>query len=144
MDSPPDWSVQETTFYTSYESEDSADEGIGATLLIPLDPDHKNDGSFRVVIHGCEDETVSIPAEDLFPDLPDSLSGTLLHLPTDSASTMIQANSTACPWLDVIETIRKVRSRRIFHIYFNILKYRRIYHLLILNTPPYVFTYYFF
>ena len=104
------WQIHDAQFYDTYEIDDVADEGIGVALLIPLDDEFKNDGAFRIVLFGHENETVSIPAADIYAQLPDLLAGAVIHFPAESASTLLQANCTACPWRDVNDAIRNVHS----------------------------------
>ena len=104
----PDWQVRPSTEYATYEEENTADAGLGVSLLIPLDNNGKNNGEFRLHIFGGEEEEVCVPAADVYYDLPPQLAGSMLHFPCSSAKTLIPANCTACPWQDANTLIRKV------------------------------------
>jgi len=106
MASAYNWQVQDSHFYKTYAVEDTADESMGAVLLIPLDANHKNTGSFHITLFNMEDDTVSIPAEDILTPLPAVLQGTVLHFPVSSAKALIPEDNTACPWGDVLDSIR--------------------------------------
>ncbi len=85
-----------------------ADAELTACLLIPLDNAHRNNGAFRITIHGGETETVPILVEDIFPCPPDSIKSLYINIPCSSSGISFPANSTAGLWQDVESLIRKV------------------------------------
>ncbi len=102
------WQVYDLVHYETFSMDYMADAELTACLLIPLDNAHRNNGAFRITIHGGETETVPILVEDIFPCPPDSIKGLYINIPCSSSSLSFPANSTAGLWQDVESLIRKV------------------------------------
>jgi hypothetical protein len=108
MEQVPDWQVHHAKDYATYEVEDDEHLSLGVSLYIPLDPNHRNNGEFRLAILGGGDEEVCVPAIDVYNILPESVAGTMLHFAFSSVKALIPRNCTSCPWQDATSLIRKV------------------------------------
>jgi hypothetical protein len=78
---------------TTFSLKFTEDTSLGATLLIPLDSQHRNMGAFRLVIYGKEVGSVPFPLEEVFPSIPDQLKGLFLNLPCSSERPSQQLHS---------------------------------------------------
>jgi hypothetical protein len=112
------WQVYDLAHYETFSMDYMADAGLTVSLLIPLDNSHRNNGAFRVTVHGGETETVPILVEDIFPSPPDSIKCLYVNVPCYSSSLSFPANSMAGSWQDVESMIRNVY-KRIYHLFFN-------------------------
>jgi hypothetical protein len=108
MEQVPDWQIHIAKDYATYEVEDDEHLAMGVSLYIPLDPNHRNNGEFRLAILGGGDEEVCVPAIDVYNILPKAVAGTMLHFAFSSIKTLIPRNCTSCPWQDATSLIRKV------------------------------------
>ena len=106
MSTNQEWQVHDLALYPTYQLEDTEDVGLSVSLLIPLDAHNNNSGEFRLVLYGGDNDTVSIAAASVFPNLPPPIADTTLHFPCSSARTLIPDNSTACHWRGVETMIR--------------------------------------
>jgi len=107
MASYHDWQIYDAALYSTHEVEDTEDASLGVALLVPLDANHCNDGSFRLTLFGGDaNNDVCVPAEEIFPNLPMNLSGSDIHFPCNSARVLIPDNCTATPWNDVTTWLR--------------------------------------
>jgi hypothetical protein len=102
------WQVYDLAHYETFTMDYMADMEMTASLLIPLDNAHRNNGAFRITIHGGETETVPILVEDIFPCPPDSIKNLYINVPCSSSCISFPDNSTAGLWQDVESMIRKV------------------------------------
>jgi hypothetical protein len=105
------WQVYDLAHYETFAMDYMADAELTASLLIPLDNAHRNNGAFRITIHGGETETVPILVEDIFPCPPDSIKNLYINVPCSPSSLSFPANCTAGLWQDVESMIRKVNKR---------------------------------
>jgi hypothetical protein len=103
------WQVQDLSHYDTFSLNFTEDTSLGASLLIPLDSQHRNTGAFRLVIYGGETGSVPFPLEEVFPCIPDQLKGLFLNLPCSSERLRLPNNCTACQWEDVTLMIRNVK-----------------------------------
>jgi hypothetical protein len=103
----PEWQVHDAAVYHTYEVEAADHLSLGVSLYIPLDPNHRNMGEFRIAILGGDDEEVCVPAIDVYHTLPQEVAGTMLHFAFASVKTLLPGNSTSCPWQDATTLIRK-------------------------------------
>ena len=78
------------------------------SLSTSLDPNHRNDGEFRLAILGGDDEEVCVPAIDVYHILPPAVANTMLHFAFSSIKKLIPRNCTSCPWQDATSLIRNV------------------------------------
>ena len=108
MDPVLDWQVHNAKDYPTYTVEDDDHLSLGVSLYIPLDPNHRNDGEFRLAILGGDDEEVCVPAIDVYHVLPPAVANTMLHFAFSSIKTLIPRNCTSCPWQDATSLIRNV------------------------------------
>jgi hypothetical protein len=105
------WQVYDLAHYETFSMDYMADAGPTVSLLIPLDNSHRNNGAFRVTVHGGETETVPILVEDIFPCPPDSIKNLYVNVPCYSSSLSFPANSMAGSWQDVESMIRNAYKR---------------------------------
>jgi hypothetical protein len=105
------WQVYDLAHYETFSMDYMADAGLTVSLLIPLDNSHRNNGAFRVTVHGGETETVPILVEDIFPCPPDSIKNLYVNVPCYSSSLSFPANSMAGSWQDVESMIRNAYKR---------------------------------
>jgi hypothetical protein len=105
------WQVYDLAHYETFSMDYMADAGLTVSLLIPLDNSHRNNGAFRVTVHGGETETVPILVEDIFPCPPDSIKNLYVNVPCYSSSLSFPANSMAGSWQDVESMIRNACKR---------------------------------
>ncbi len=103
----PEWQVHDAAVYHTYEVEAADHLSLGVSLYIPLDPNHRNMGEFRIAILGGDDEEVCVPAIDVYHTLPQEVAGAMLHFAFASVKTLLPGNSTSCPWQDATALIRK-------------------------------------
>jgi hypothetical protein len=103
------WQVYDQAYYATYAADESADVGLGVSLLIPLDAANRSNGAFRLSLFGGDIDTVRIPAEDVFPAAGEAVKHLTLNFPCSAARIVFPENSTACHWEDVISMIRKVK-----------------------------------
>jgi hypothetical protein len=103
----PEWQVHHASVYHTYEVEAADHLSMGVSLYIPLDPNHRNEGEFRIAILGGDEEEVCVPAIDVYHVLPQEVAGTMLHFSFSSMKTLLPGNSTSCPWQDANTLIRK-------------------------------------
>jgi hypothetical protein len=75
--------------YHTYEVEAADHLSMGVSLYIPLDPNHRNDGEFRIAILGGDDKDVCVPAIDVYHILPQEVAGTMLHFSFSSMKTLL-------------------------------------------------------
>jgi hypothetical protein len=108
MDPAPDWQVHDAKDYPTYEVDDADHLSMGVSLYIPLDPNHRNDGEFRLAIMGSDDEEVCVPAIDVYHILTQAIADTMLHFAFSSIKKLIPSNCTSCPWQDATSLIRNV------------------------------------
>ena len=108
------WQVQDLSHYDTFSLNFTEDTSLGASLLIPLDSNHRNTGAFRLVIYGGDVGTVPFAIEEVFPDVPDQLKGLFLNLPCSSEKLRLPNNCTACQWEDVTLMIRNVKQTNNF------------------------------
>jgi hypothetical protein len=101
------WQVYDQAYYSTYAEDESADTDPGVSLLIPLDATNRSNGAFRLSLFGGDD-TVRIPAEDVFPETGESIRHLSLNFPFSAAKIQFPENSTACHWEDVVTMIRNV------------------------------------
>jgi hypothetical protein len=113
----PEWQVHDAAVYHTYEVEAPDHLSLGVSLYIPLDPNHRNMGEFRIAILGGDDEEVCVPAIDVYHTLPQEVAGAMLHFAFASVKALLPGNSTSCPWQDATTLIRK------FAYMFSIPKY---------------------
>ncbi len=116
MDPVLDWQVHDAKDYPTYMVEDDDHLSLGVSLYIPLDPNHRNDGEFRLAILGGDDEEVCVPAIDVYHTLPQAVANTMLHFAFSSVKTLIPRNCTSCPWQDATSLIRNVALFRTIYI----------------------------
>ena len=107
MEGLPEWQVHDAAVYHTYEVEAADHLSMGVSLYIPLDPNHRNMGEFRIAVLGGDDEEVCVPALDVYHVLPPEIAGTMLHFSFSSMKTLLPGNSTSCPWQDATTLIRK-------------------------------------
>jgi hypothetical protein len=105
------WQVYDLAHYETFSMDYMADAGLTVSLLIPLDNSHRNNGAFRVTVHGGETETVPILVEDIFPCPPDSIKNLYVNVPCYSSSLSFPANSMAGSWQDMESMIRNAYKR---------------------------------
>ena len=103
----PEWQVHDAAVYHTYEVEAADHLSLGVSLYIPLHPNHRNMGEFRIAILGGDDEEVCVPAIDVYHTLPQEVAGAMLHFAFASVKTLLPGNSTSCPWQDATTLIRK-------------------------------------
>jgi hypothetical protein len=103
------WQVHDLSLYSSFAMDHTEDTSISASLLIPLDSDHRHTGAFRFIVYGGEVETIPFPVGDIFPAVPDTLQSLFLNLPCATNRLRLPDNSTACPWEDAELLIRNVK-----------------------------------
>jgi hypothetical protein len=103
----PEWQIHNAAVYHTYEVEAADHLSLGVSLYIPLDPNHRNNGEFRIAILGGDDEEVCVPAIDVYHILPPQIAGAMLHFAFSSVKTLLPGNSTSCPWQDATTLIRK-------------------------------------
>jgi hypothetical protein len=108
MDTAPVWQVHDVKDYPTYEVDDPDHLSMGVSLYIPLDPNHRNDGEFRLAIMGGDDEEVCVQAIDVYHILPQAVADTMLHFAFSSIKKLIPRNCTSCPWQDATSLIRNV------------------------------------
>jgi hypothetical protein len=96
----PEWQVHDAAVYHTYEVEAADHLSLGVSLYIPLDPNHRNMGEFRIAILGGDDEEVCVPAIDVYHTLPQEVVDAMLHFAFASVKTLLPGNSTSCPWQD--------------------------------------------
>ena len=108
MDPVLDWQVHNAKDYPTFTVEDDDHLSLGVSLYIPLDPNHRNDGEFRLAILGGDDEEVCVPAIDVYHTLPQAVADTMLHFAFSSIKKLIPSNCTSCPWQDATSLIRNV------------------------------------
>jgi len=101
------WQVYYLAYYESFSMDYMADIDLSASLLIPLDNTHRNNGAFRIVAYGGAMENVPIAVEDIFQCIPDPLKGLFINIPCSPSSLSFPNNSTATWWQDVESMIRK-------------------------------------
>ncbi len=89
MDPLLDWQVHNAKDYPTYMVEDDDHLSLGVSLYIPLDPNHRNDGEFRLAILGGDDEEVCVPAIDVYHILQQAVANTMLHFAFSSIKTLI-------------------------------------------------------
>jgi hypothetical protein len=106
MEHAPVWQVHNAKDYNTYEEEHDDHLAMGVSLYIPIDPNHKNMGEFRIAILGGDDEEVCVPAIDVYNVLPAAVADTMLHFAFSSIKTLLPGNSTSCPWQDATTLIR--------------------------------------
>jgi hypothetical protein len=106
MEYAPVWQVHNAKDYNTFEEEHDDHLALGVSLYIPLDPNHKNEGEFRIAILGGDDEEVCVPAINVYHVLPAAVADTMLHFAFSSVKTLLPGNSTACPWQDANTLIR--------------------------------------
>ncbi len=126
MEHTPVWQVHNTKDYNTFEEEHDDHLALGVSLYIPLDPNHRNDGEFRIAILGGDDEEVCVPAIDVYHVLPEAVADTMLHFAFSSVKTLLPGNSTACPWQDANTLIRNGADQtRIKDIFQNSFTYKQ-------------------
>jgi hypothetical protein len=105
-----DWQVDDLAKYSTWQVDDdeSQDLGMSASLLIPLDNSHRNNGAFRLALYGGDLDTVKISSTDLFHDIPESLQDLSINIPCKTSEIVLPENCTAGPWMDTITLIRNV------------------------------------
>jgi hypothetical protein len=100
------WQIYDQAYYQTYAVENPADDAFGISILVPLDAANHSTGAFRIVIYGGDEESVCIPAEEIFPDAAEALQGFFLNFPGSASSIIFPENATACNWEDVELLIR--------------------------------------
>ena len=103
----PEWQVHDAAVYHTYEVEAADHLSMGVSLYVPLDPNHRNDGEYRIAILGGDDEEVCVPAINVYHVLPPEVASTMLHFSFSSMKTLLPGNRTSCPWQDATTLIRK-------------------------------------
>jgi hypothetical protein len=102
------WQVYDQAYYATYAADESADTDPGVSLLIPLDAANRSNGAFRLSLFGGDNDTIRIPAEDVFPETGESIRHLSLNFPFSASKIQFPENSTACHWEDVVTMIRNV------------------------------------
>jgi hypothetical protein len=83
-------------------------EELTGELLLPLSPDFRSTGSFRIVLFGKESHVkINIAIEKVFSPLPVNLMGITLVAAFDLSDILPRQNAFSTEWWDVLELIRK-------------------------------------
>jgi len=102
----PSWQLYPITEYGTFVATAAQDGRLGFSLLACLNAQHRFTGAFRYTIFGGGELTVLLPLSSIFSPIAPEFADLLLLIATNPRDVILQQNSAASAWVDVVDMIK--------------------------------------
>jgi len=100
------WALYPLSEFAAYAAPAAQDDRLAFSLLMCLSAQHKFTGAFRFCLFGGGELSVTIPLDEALYPTPPEFSTLTLIIATSPRDIILQQNSAASAWIDVVDMLR--------------------------------------